>query len=54
VCKGLDARAAEKLLVAKGWIEPGPDRTTQKPRLPGIGTTARVYVFTSKVLEGEE
>ncbi len=55
VCKGLDAKAAETLLVAKGWIEPGGDRRpTQKPRLPGIGTTARVYVFTGKVWEGEE
>ena len=55
VCKGRDAKAAERLLVAKGWIEPGGDRrTTQKPRLPGIGTKARVYVFTDKVWEGEE
>lgn len=55
VCKGQDAKAAEALLVAKGWIEPGGDgRPTQKPRLPGIGTTARVYVFTGKVWEGDE
>jgi putative DNA primase/helicase len=55
VCKGLDTKAAETLLVAKGWIEPGGDgRPTQKPRLPGIGTTARVYVFTGKVWEGDE
>jgi uncharacterized protein (DUF927 family) len=55
VCKGLDAKAAERLLVVKGWIEPGGDgRPTQKPRLPGIGTAARVYVFTGKVWEGEE
>jgi len=55
LCKGRDWKAAEKLLVAMGWIEPGGDgRSTQKPRLPGIGTGARVYVFTGKVLEGEE
>ena len=55
VCKGRDWKAAEKLLVSKGWIAPGGDgRITQKRRLPGIGTTARVYVFTSKVWEGEE
>lgn len=55
VCKGLDAKAAEKLLVSIGWIQPGGDgRPTQKPRLPGIGTTARVYVFTAKVWEGDE
>ena len=47
--------AAEKLLVAKGWIAAGGDgRPTQKPRLPGIGTTTRVYVLTSKVWEDEE
>jgi uncharacterized protein (DUF927 family) len=55
VCKGRDAKAAEKLLVAMGWVEPGGDgRATQKPRLPGIGTTARVYVFTGKVWEADE
>ena len=55
VCKGRDAKAAEKLLLARGWIEPGGDRrATQKPRLPGIGTAARVYVFTGKLWEGEE
>ena len=55
LCKGRDAKAAEKLLVERGWIEPGGDgRVTQKPRLPGIGTTARVYVFTGKLWEGGE
>jgi uncharacterized protein (DUF927 family) len=55
VCMGLDAKAAEKVLVAEGWIKPGGDgRATQKPRLPGIGTTARVYVFTAKVWDSEE
>jgi uncharacterized protein (DUF927 family) len=54
MCLGLDPKAAEKLLVVHGWIEPGGDgRGTQKPRLPGIGTTSRVYVFTSKVWEAE-
>ena len=55
VCKGVDAKFAIKLLIDKGWIAPGGDgRSTQKPRLPGIGTTTRVYVFTGKVWEGEE
>ena len=55
LCKGRDRKVAEKLLVSKGWIAPGGDgRATQKPRLPGIGTTARVYVFTSKIWEDEE
>jgi uncharacterized protein (DUF927 family) len=55
LCKGRDWKAAEKLLVSKGWIAPGGDgRPTQKPRLPGIGTAARVYVLTNKVWECEE
>jgi uncharacterized protein (DUF927 family) len=55
VCKGLDYKAAEKLLVVHGWIEPGGDgRATQKPRLPGIGTTTRAYVFTARMWEGDQ
>lgn len=54
ICKGLDAKAVERLLVANGWIVPGGDgRVMQKPRLPGIGTSVRVYVFSSKMWEGE-
>lgn len=48
VCAGFDPQAATRCLLAQGWIVPGGDgRSTQKPRLPGIGT-ARVYVFTNK------
>ncbi len=55
VCKGLDAKMVERLLIARGWIEPGGDgRATQKPRLPGIGTAARVYVFTGRMWGAEE
>lgn len=55
VCKGIDAKSAVKLLVANGWIAPGGDgRPMQKPRLPGLGTTTRVYVFTGKIWEGDE
>jgi uncharacterized protein (DUF927 family) len=54
VCAGFDAKAATRCLIAHGWIARGGDgRATQKPRLPGIGTT-RVYVFTSRVWEGDE
>jgi uncharacterized protein (DUF927 family) len=54
VCKGLDFKTAERLLVAKGWIAPGKDgRPTQKPRLPGIGTAARVYVVTPRIWDGD-
>ena len=55
VCEGFDPKAAAKVLVAKGWLAPGGDgRATQKPRLPRMGTGTRMYVFTGKVLEGEE
>ena len=55
LCEGLDDRAAAKTLVAHGWIAAGGDgRATQKPRLPGMGTGARVYVFTGKLWEGDE
>ncbi len=53
VCAGFDLKAAQRCLLAQGWIVPGGDnRPTQKPRLPGIGTT-RVYVFTNKWADAE-
>lgn len=55
VCVGLDHKMAERVLVAHGWIEPGGDnRVTQKPRLPGMGTAARLYVFTPKIWEADQ
>jgi len=55
VCAGFDSRAAIRVLLAHGWIAPGGDgRPTQKPRLPGMGTATRVYVFTGKVWESDE
>jgi uncharacterized protein (DUF927 family) len=54
VCRGLDFKAAERLLLDRSWIAPGKDgRPTQKPRLPGIGTAARVYVVTPRMWEGD-
>lgn len=53
ICAGLDSRAAEQTLVRLKWIQPGRDRITQKPRLPGYGTSMRVYVFTAAVWEAE-
>ena len=54
VCAGFDAKAATRALIEAGWIEPGEGgRTTQKPRIPGIGTT-RCYVFTGRMWEGDE
>jgi hypothetical protein len=54
VCAGFDAKAATRALIEAVWIEPGEGgRTTQKPRIPGIGTT-RCYVFTGRMWEGDE
>ena len=53
VCQGLDVRAATATLIKSGWIEPGTDgKSTQKPRLPGIGPT-RCYVFSTRLWEDE-
>lgn len=54
LCAGFDAKAAAKVLVEAGVILAGADgRPTRTVRFPGI-PSARVYVFTSKVWEGEE
>ena len=54
LCKGHDVKFAVSVLRDKGWIVPGRDgRATQKPRLPGIGTTTRVYLFGNKMWEEE-
>lgn len=54
VCAGLDTRAATAVLVKAGWLRPGGDgKTTQKPRLPGLGL-ARCYVFTGRMWEGDQ
>ena len=53
VCQGIDVRTATAALVAAQWLQPGKDgKTSQKPRIPGIGPT-RCYVFTNKMWEGE-
>lgn len=53
VCAGFDAKTVTTALIQVGWIAPGGDgRTTQKPRLPGIGLT-RCYVFTGRMWDSE-
>lgn len=53
VCSGFDTPTATKMLLEAGWIEPGKDgKTSQKPRIPGMGPT-RCYLFTSKMWEAE-
>lgn len=53
LCKGFDSKFAEKTLIARGWLIPGSDRTTQKPRIPALNKAIRVYVIDSLAIEGE-
>ncbi|MGO4390225.1 DUF927 domain-containing protein [Variovorax sp. M-6] len=54
VCAGFDLRHATKVLISAQWLVPGNDgKSSQKPRLPGLGLT-RVYVVNRQVLEGGE
>ena len=53
VCAGFDAKAVTAALIQAGWITAGGDgRATQKPRIPGIGTT-RCYIFTGRMWDSE-
>lgn len=53
VCHGYDSKAVTRVLLGAGWITPGGDgKSTQKPRLPGMGPT-RCYVFTQRMWEWE-
>jgi uncharacterized protein (DUF927 family) len=54
MCAGFDTKFAKRTLIAREWLIPDSDgHTMQKPRLPGVGPT-RVYVFGSRMWEGEE
>lgn len=54
VCGGFDQRHAVKVLLSAGWLIPGKDgKTSQKPRLPGIGP-GRVYVLGSAMFGDAE
>ena len=53
ICQGFDSKVVIRLLLNEGWLEPGNDgKTTQKPRIPGVGTP-RCYVFTGRIWESE-
>jgi uncharacterized protein (DUF927 family) len=46
VIAGFDRREAERVLMARGWLRPGPDgRATRKERLPTFGKSVRCYVM---------
>ena len=51
VCKGLDARATAKDLIARGLLMPGKDgKASKAERVPGIGLT-RVYHLKASILD---
>ena len=53
ICQGFDPKVVIRLLINEGWLEPGNDgKTTQKPRIPGVGTP-RCYVFTGNIWGSE-
>lgn len=53
ICQGFNPKIVTKILIAQGWLEVGNDgKSTQKPRVPGIGTP-RCYVFTERVWDDE-
>jgi len=52
VCKGLDARAVARDLIARKLIIPGADgKASRAERLPGVGQ-ARFYLVSGAILEG--
>ena len=53
VCKGHDAKAAEKLLVGEGWIKPGVDGRANKNIRVG-DAHIRLYEFISSKWEADE
>ncbi|MFZ5522396.1 MAG: DUF927 domain-containing protein [Pseudomonadota bacterium] len=54
VCAGFDPKAAAATLAAAGVLQPSRDgKASRSERLPGVGATVRVYVFTAKVWESE-
>jgi uncharacterized protein (DUF927 family) len=52
VCAGFDPKFAKKVLRNHGWLAPSTDRTAQKIRLPGMGSTW-VYVLTARMWEAK-
>lgn len=51
ICKGLDHKAVETELAARGWIELDGTRKQVSEYVPAMGKTTRVYVFTPAMWE---
>jgi len=53
VCGGYDPKTVTRVLRNAGWLDPDKDgSSTQKPRLPGMGST-RCYVFNARMWESD-
>ncbi len=52
ICKGLDHKAALKVLEKHGWFERGQNKPAQQFHIPGTGKPW-LYVFNSKMLAAE-
>ena len=53
-CAGYDTKAAAKALRDAGFLIPGGDgKSTQKTRIPELGVP-RLYVISSRILEGDD
>lgn len=56
ICKGLDYKTVEKVLIKHSWIQPGKkdgkDTATRSERVPIMGNT-RVYRFTSTMWQAD-
>jgi putative DNA primase/helicase len=54
IARGFDPQQVSKICIKHGFLREGKDRTQCPVRLPGKSKTSRCYIFTSKVLGGEE
>lgn len=52
LCKGFGVKHAIAILIDRGWLLPGTERTQQKPRIAAVNKTLWVYVLTSAAIEG--
>lgn len=53
ICQGYDTKTVTKVLLSHNWITPGNDgKSTQKPRIPGLGTP-RCHVFNANMWEDD-
>lgn len=55
LCKGFDQKYPTKVLINRGWLIPGSDRSTQKIRIPALhNKPVGVYVVDSIAIEGDQ